>query len=207
VSTSRDQLILVQQAMTVPAFAHIVALPSATVPVAGTIANYNHQVGTNGILGVKTGSDSAAQGCWAFAVQRTIAGAQRVVYGVVLGATYTISDPVGPAISGGVSLADSASKAIRAVTVLPAGTVVARIWVPWSSRSVPVVTTRTIAGLLGPGTTVSLRASVPSPGTRFRSGQQVGTVVATGLTGVTSSPVVTQGAAGTPSFKWRLTRS
>jgi D-alanyl-D-alanine carboxypeptidase (penicillin-binding protein 5/6) len=54
------------------------------LPVAGTVENFNYDVGHDGI-GVKTGSDSAALGCWAFAARRTIAGTERTVYGVVLG--------------------------------------------------------------------------------------------------------------------------
>ena len=46
-----------------PALAQMVALPSATIPVAGVVRNYNTLLGQDGITGLKTGSDTAAGGC------------------------------------------------------------------------------------------------------------------------------------------------
>jgi D-alanyl-D-alanine carboxypeptidase (penicillin-binding protein 5/6) len=208
VSTAHDQLILVQKAMAIPAFAAIVGLQSAVIPVAGTITNFNYDVGKDGVIGVKTGSDSAAQGCWAFAAQRVIGGTEHVVYGVVLGASAGGSNAtpalVNAALTAGVSLADQAPTVIRKVTVLPAGTVVARIWVPWSKTSVAVVTTRALTGLEVPGTSVSLHVTAPAPASSFTAGQRVGEVSVTGLTGGTSTDLVTQAASGSPSLTWRL---
>lgn len=208
VSTASDQLILVRAAMAVPAFAAIVALRSATIPVAGTIDNYNRQVGTDGIIGVKTGSDTAAQGCWAFAVKRAVAGQQRVIYGVVLGVQgSSLDDMVPRAVAAATTLADAVPSVIKPLTVLPAGTVVGHIKVPWSSRLVPVRTSRALSGLAVGGTRVSVTASLTAPPGAFGSGQQVGTVSAVGLTGASSVPVVTAAASGTPSLAWKLTRS
>jgi D-alanyl-D-alanine carboxypeptidase (penicillin-binding protein 5/6) len=85
VSTAADQVLVVEQAMALPAFARIVALPSATVPVAGTVRNTNALLGRDGFVGVKTGSDSAAGGCFAFRALRLIDGRKTAVTGVVLG--------------------------------------------------------------------------------------------------------------------------
>ena len=60
-------------------------MPAATFPVGGTVQNYDYDVGHDGIIGVKTGSDAAALGCWAFAATRSVAGTTQTVYGVVLG--------------------------------------------------------------------------------------------------------------------------
>jgi D-alanyl-D-alanine carboxypeptidase (penicillin-binding protein 5/6) len=204
VSTARDQLVLVRKAMTTQAFADIVALPSAVIPVAGTIRNYAHVVGTNGIIGVKTGSDSAAQACWAFAAQRLIAGQQRVVYGVVLGAPLSAANPVANALDGGVSLADQAHKMFKQLTVLPAGTVVGRIKVPWSKAEIPVVTARPLAGLAPSGTPITLQVRIQPPSAAFPAGQQVGSVSVSGLLTAPSTALVSQGASGSPSLAWRV---
>ena len=58
VSTAADQLRIVDRAMRLPAFASIVATPSATLPVAGTVHNTNTLLGRDGFVGVKTGSDA-----------------------------------------------------------------------------------------------------------------------------------------------------
>jgi len=206
VSTARDQLILVRKAMSIPAFADIVAMPSAQIPVAGTVPNVNHRIDTDGIIGVKTGSDTAAQGCWAFAIQRVIAGQQRVIYGVVLGVQAPLSDLVPDAVDAAVGLADSVPSAVHQLTVLPAGTVVGHIRVPWTTQLVPVVTARALNGLAVSGTHVSVSTSMSAPASSFTAGQRVGSISVAGITGTTSSDLVTGGASGSPTLSWRLTR-
>jgi len=85
VSTAADQVLIVERAMRLPVFAGIVALPSATLPVAGTVHNTDTLLGQNGFVGVKTGSDDAAGGCFAFQAIRWIDGKRTTITGVVLG--------------------------------------------------------------------------------------------------------------------------
>jgi D-alanyl-D-alanine carboxypeptidase (penicillin-binding protein 5/6) len=77
VSTAADQVRLVDRAMRLPVFASIVATPSATLPVVGTVHNTNTLLGHNGFVGVKTGSTAAAI--------RWIDGKRTTITGVVLG--------------------------------------------------------------------------------------------------------------------------
>ncbi|HEY4348755.1 MAG TPA: hypothetical protein VGM80_14320 [Gaiellaceae bacterium] len=85
VSTAADQVRIVVRAMRQPVFASIVATPSATLPVAGTVHNTDRLLGYDGFVGVKTGSDSAAGGCFAFRAVRLIDGKRTTITGVVLG--------------------------------------------------------------------------------------------------------------------------
>jgi D-alanyl-D-alanine carboxypeptidase (penicillin-binding protein 5/6) len=85
VSTAADQVLIVDRAMRLPAFASIVATPSATLPVAGTVHNTNTLLGHDGFVGVKTGSTAAAGGCFAFQAIRWIDGKRTTITGVVLG--------------------------------------------------------------------------------------------------------------------------
>jgi D-alanyl-D-alanine carboxypeptidase (penicillin-binding protein 5/6) len=85
VSTAADQLRIVDRAMRLPAFAGIVATPSATLPVAGTVHNTDSLLGHDGFVGVKTGSDDAAGGCFAFRAIRWIDDKRTTITGVVLG--------------------------------------------------------------------------------------------------------------------------
>jgi D-alanyl-D-alanine carboxypeptidase (penicillin-binding protein 5/6) len=100
VSTATDQVRLVLRALGDPVFAGIVALPSATLPVAGTVANTDRLLGHDGFVGVKTGSDSAAGGCFAFRAIRLVGGRRRTITGVVLG------QPGGNALVAGLEAAD-----------------------------------------------------------------------------------------------------
>jgi serine-type D-Ala-D-Ala carboxypeptidase (penicillin-binding protein 5/6) len=85
VSTAVDQVRIVDRAMRLPVFASIVATPSATLPVAGTVHNTNTLLGHDGFVGVKTGSTAAAGGCFAFRAIRWIHGKRTTITGVVLG--------------------------------------------------------------------------------------------------------------------------
>jgi serine-type D-Ala-D-Ala carboxypeptidase (penicillin-binding protein 5/6) len=62
-STAADQVRLGMAAMQVPALAAIAAKPTAVVPEAGVVRNYNTLLGHDGIVGLKTGSTQAAGGC------------------------------------------------------------------------------------------------------------------------------------------------
>jgi D-alanyl-D-alanine carboxypeptidase (penicillin-binding protein 5/6) len=83
VSTAADQLRVFQRAMRFPAFRQIVSMATVTLPVAGTVTNFNPLI-AEGYAG-KTGSDSAAEGCLAFFTHVTVGGRRRTAVGVVLG--------------------------------------------------------------------------------------------------------------------------
>jgi D-alanyl-D-alanine carboxypeptidase (penicillin-binding protein 5/6) len=83
VSTAADQLRVFEQAMRFPVFRQIVSMPSVTLPVAGTLTNFNPLV-AQGYPG-KTGSDAAAGGCLAFFTDATVSGRRATAVGVVLG--------------------------------------------------------------------------------------------------------------------------
>jgi D-alanyl-D-alanine carboxypeptidase (penicillin-binding protein 5/6) len=101
VSTAADQVRIVDRAMRVPVFASIVATPTATLPVAGTVHNTNPLLGHNGFVGVKTGSTDAAGGCFAFRAIRWIDGERTTITGVVLG------QPGHNQIAAGLAAADA----------------------------------------------------------------------------------------------------
>jgi D-alanyl-D-alanine carboxypeptidase (penicillin-binding protein 5/6) len=83
VSTAADQLRVFRQAMRFPAFRRIVSTAAVTLPVVGTVTNFNPLL-TAGYAG-KTGSDSAAGGCLAFFTHVTAGGHRRTAVGVVMG--------------------------------------------------------------------------------------------------------------------------
>lgn len=213
VSTASDQLIIARKAMAIPAFASVVAMPDATFPVGGTIQNFDYDVGHDGIIGVKTGSDTTAGGCWAFAANRTIGGVKRVVYGVVLGIPGTSAGLVEPALAAGESLANAIPGTVRSMTVVPAGTVIGYVRAPWRSTPVPITTVHAIDGLVDNGTSVKFHVAISQPsGRTVRKGERLGTLSTNDVT-KTSTPksaITTPIVAGTtgsgPTITWRLTR-
>jgi D-alanyl-D-alanine carboxypeptidase (penicillin-binding protein 5/6) len=113
VSTAADQVRVVDRAMRLPVVASIVATPSATLPVAGTVHNTNRLLGYDGFVGVKTGSDDAAGGCFAFQAIRWIDGKRTTITGVVLG------QPGHDRITAGLAAADAMVDRIAGQRAVP----------------------------------------------------------------------------------------
>jgi D-alanyl-D-alanine carboxypeptidase (penicillin-binding protein 5/6) len=81
VSTALDQLRLARLAAEDETLAAVMATRSYWLPVAGEVTNTNTLLGQDGFVGMKTGSDAAAGGCFMF---RSESGNGTVI-GVVLG--------------------------------------------------------------------------------------------------------------------------
>jgi D-alanyl-D-alanine carboxypeptidase (penicillin-binding protein 5/6) len=206
VSTPGDQLRIAELDMRSPVFASIVDLAEVRLPVAGTVQNYDYEVGHDGFIGIKTGSDGPAAGCWAFAVRRRVAGRTRVLYGVVLGAR----GPGGylrPALDAGVALAAAMPATVHRATILPAGAVVGQLTAAWSGRRVSIVTARAIRGLVAAGARVPLRTRLNRmPRGGLAAGATAGALTAPGVVGTASTALVVRQAVAGPSIGWRLAR-
>ena len=71
--------------MAIPTFAEVVALPKVTLPLVGTLNNIVSEVGTGGVIGIKSGYTSAAGACMVLAANRVIQGRSVLVIVAVLG--------------------------------------------------------------------------------------------------------------------------
>ena len=95
VSTAADSLRIAAAGMAIPAFAAAVALPAVSLPLAGVVHNVVKLIGTDGIVGVKSGYTSQAAGCMVLAGYRSVEG--RSV--LVLAAALSQREPPPPAPS------------------------------------------------------------------------------------------------------------
>ena len=121
VSTAADQLRVFQRAMRFPVFRQIVSMARITLPVAGTLSNYNPLI-AEGYAG-KTGSDSAAGGCLAFFAHVMVGGRSLRAVGVVLGQGQGSDTSVILAAAGEAArqLVESVAPAIRVRTIAAPG--------------------------------------------------------------------------------------
>jgi D-alanyl-D-alanine carboxypeptidase (penicillin-binding protein 5/6) len=177
--------------------------PAATFPIAGTLFNYNSMIGHHGFIGIKTGSDAAAGGCWAFAAHRSVDGRSTTVFGVVLGQHGKKTGAlIQPALNLGVRLADATPRVVKRVTLVTSGSEVGRLTAPWRG-DVRLVTQRTLSVVAAPGERYDAVLQLHTPkGHAFASGAVVGTLTVAGA----STPVVTASGGAGPSLNWRLTR-
>ncbi len=156
VSDAGDLIRLGESAMTNPVFRQIVAMGEVDLPVAGLVYNFNYDLGQNGIVGIKTGSDSAAGGCLLFEAQQSIDGSSVTVIGAVLGQQG--ASPITSALDEAADLVKAAFGAIRQTPVVPRGYVVGRVVAPWGA-SVPVVSSSAVTAV---GVDRAHRAGTPS---------------------------------------------
>jgi D-alanyl-D-alanine carboxypeptidase (penicillin-binding protein 5/6) len=121
VSTAADQLRVFQRAMRFPVFRQIVSTASVTLPLAGTLTNYNPVI-AEGYAG-KTGSDAAAGGCLAFFTHVIVGGRRLTAVGVVMGQGEGSDTSVILAAAGeaATQLVESVAPAIRVRTIAAPG--------------------------------------------------------------------------------------
>jgi D-alanyl-D-alanine carboxypeptidase (penicillin-binding protein 5/6) len=206
VSTAVDQTRLAMLAMQIPTFRHIVAMPQATLPVAGRQYNVDALLGTDGIVGVKTGSTPQAGGCFVFAADRRVAGRRVLVIGAVLGQQATRAQP---------SILDAAFHATLALLANVAGEIVQRTviargerlgWIksPWQAR-IPLRAARSVSmlGWRGLAVDISLktRRHLRPP---LRAGERIGTATVTAGSQRASVALLAGGTLRSPSLGWRL---
>lgn len=194
-ATASDLVLLGRAAISNPLLKSIVCQPSADLPVAGLVRNYNPLLGTDGVIGIKTGNSDQAGGVLLLAASRLIGG-QSFTMVIAIDGQPTLA----AALAAGLPLLNSAYGNISVQTVIRAGQTVALYKPAWQT-ALPAVATRTVTsdswrgkGLLA---TDKLRAIAALP-----AGQSVGTVSAGG----NSSAVVLATGLRPAPWWWRLVR-
>jgi D-alanyl-D-alanine carboxypeptidase (penicillin-binding protein 5/6) len=163
VSTASDQLVVAAAAMENPTIADIVAMPSVTLPVAGSLASYTPLVGTEGVIGVKSGRTTQAGGCDVLAITRSVGGEPVLVLSAVLGQV-TAADRLAAAGQAALGLARSASAAIVPVVVASTTRPVARLG--WPSATVGLESRAEVVVPSWPGHRVRVAVLLPRSITR-----------------------------------------
>lgn len=198
-SSAADQLQLAQRALAQATFAEIVDQPAALLPVVGEVANFNGLVGSDGYVGVKTGSDRAAGGCLVFAKRIVVAGRSLRVVGVVLGQRGR--SLIEAALVSAQRLGDSAAAAVRPRTVLAAGTPVLRVR-SVDGRQASVATAAPLLAVGWPGLAIALQLDVDAAPQQLRAGQQTASLSAQSHDASVAARA--SSSLGKPSLGWRL---
>jgi D-alanyl-D-alanine carboxypeptidase (penicillin-binding protein 5/6) len=208
-STAEDLVRLGEAALSIPVLQQIVSLGQTGVSIpmmATTVYNLNFDLGRDGIVGIKTGSDSSAKGCYLFAAQQSIGGKTVAVVGAVLGQPAGALGPNTAAVDAGDALVKSAFASLHSFTVFAPGQQAGQVVAPWGAVA-PVAVAQPVTVIGWPGLAVSVAAhrahSLDAP---IPSGAPVGTLQAEA--GSTSVHVVlrTVRPLGPPGVWWRLTR-
>src|ERR1700722_1751428 len=204
-STAQDLIRLGEASLSIPVLQQIVSLGQATVPNTNAVFNANFDLGQDGIIGIKTGSDSTAQGCYLFAAQQNIGGKVVTVVGAVLGQPGGALGPNTAAVDAGDTLVKSIYGALHSYPVLAPGQPVAEVHAAWGSAA-PVTVAQPVSVIGWPGLAVTVTARPDPLGESLPRGATVGTLRVG--TGAASTQVVlrTASAFSGPGIWWRLTR-
>jgi len=203
VSTAEDQLKVAAAAMKIPAFRQIVRMPQATLPIAGTVYNVDYALGTDGIIGVKTGSTPHDGGSFVFAAYKTIDGQRVLILGSVL-AQGGIS-PLTTALTQGETLIQDASQSLTTVKVATTGDPGAQIMALWA-QPVTAIMAQTVSFVGWPGMNVRLDVHANKLGTQLKAGSIVATVEVGAGTQTASIPLISQQGISPAPYAWRLER-
>jgi D-alanyl-D-alanine carboxypeptidase (penicillin-binding protein 5/6) len=207
VSTAPAQVQLALQAMRIGTFRAIVAMPHATLPVAGRQFNVDALVGRHGIVGIKTGTTQQAGGCFVFAAHLRVHGHTVSVIGAVLHQLPTRGTPsiISAAFGATTTLLASAGHNLRTATVIRRGATVGTVTAPWLGRPVALEAARAVRVTGWSGTRVRAGLHLPArlPDT-LHAGQRVGTAIVHAGAQRVAVPVVAAAALRGPSAGWRL---
>lgn len=206
VSSAEDMVRLGEKVMGNPTIRQVVAMPSVTLPEAGLIYNFDYALGHDGIIGIKTGSDGAAGGCFLFAAQKTVSGKQVTLVGAVLGQQYAppLNSMLLQALSTAESLASAAFSSLGPVPLVPSGEQVGTVTAPWGA-SVGVTASNAPTVIAVPGTQLAATVKERTLGSSVAAGAIVGELEVTTESGTVTIPLKTKAALPGPSITWRLT--
>ena len=200
-STAGDLVRAGELAMQNPVLAQIVGQASAGgLPVAGTVRNVNSLLGTDNIIGVKTGNTTQAGGVFISASRTTVNNRPVVIVTALAGAPTLFQ-----ALQTSLPLVKSAQANFAPATVIRQGSIVGHYPLPWGG-SVPAIASRDLSLQAWNGGSVPATIRLAAVANSARAGQTVGhvTTLASGLAPVQDVPVVLQTAPGAPSLAWRL---
>ena len=132
-SNAEDQVKIAQAAMGDPVFREIVALPQATLPVAGTVYNVNWMLGKHGVVGIKTGSTTKAGGNFVSATPVTAGDKTHYIIAVVLGQQAVKS--LQKALDENVKILDQVRSEFKLYPIAQPSTGFGQISSAWNSNS------------------------------------------------------------------------
>ncbi len=200
-SNASDLVTLGLDVLNNPALLAITGLKTAVLPIAGLIKNVDWLLGSDGIIGLKTGNSDQAGGVYLFvAVDNLDASHKLDIVGAIQG-TPTLQD----ALNATIPLLSSVEQNFSLQTVATAGQAVGQYISPWGSKASAVATTN-LTAIVWHGVVPKLSLSLASIRPPKTINTQIGTAqVVSGKQSSSVSLRLSQ-AITKPSVGWRILR-
>lgn len=201
-SNARDLVLAGRLVMEQPVLAEIVGKATTSdIPLMGEIWNTNTLLGTNNIVGIKTGNTDEAGGVFVGAAKTMVNGKPVTIVTAVVGTPDRFT-----ALNSTPPLVRSAEANFKPVTVIKAGNVIGRYKLPWGGTLAAVATKDETYNIWN-GDTVKATVRLDEIPASSKPGDTVGRIESkeTAFSSARSVPVKLQDAPSYPSVRWRLT--
>lgn len=203
VSNAVDQIRIAQAAMADPIFQEIVAMPQATLPVAGTVYNVDSMLGKHGVVGIKTGSSTPAGGCFVSATPLVIGSEKYFIIAAVLGQkTY---QSLQTALDANVKILDQVRSGFKLYPLTQPANGYGQIVSAWNSNS-DLKSTQPVQVFGYPGMKVSLSVKPQNIQMPIMPGTNVAALTIQADQQVQTVPLQNVQPIQPPSLQWRLFR-
>ncbi|MBI2591978.1 D-alanyl-D-alanine carboxypeptidase [Candidatus Saccharibacteria bacterium] len=202
VSSAQDLVKLGLSAMQNPLIASLVKQEVAELPVAGKVNNVNWLLGSDGVVGIKTGNTDEAGGCFLFASQRNVGGQSLTLIGALMQAPDRNT-----AIRDARILIQASDSGFETVKAVSQGQTVATYEAPWGAKS-EVVAKDDSAMLAWRGASLQTSAQLNNLTGSYpvRANTSVGSIkVANGQKTARVSVILKNNLVG-PPWHWRIFR-
>jgi D-alanyl-D-alanine carboxypeptidase (penicillin-binding protein 5/6) len=204
VSTAADLVKIGKLAMRQPALAEIAGQSTATgFPHNMILKNVNGLLGSDGIIGIKTGNSTEAGGVFVGAANAVVNGKPEIIVTAVMKAQDRAA-----ALRQSQVLIRSAQANFKPATITKKNTVVGSYKLPWGG-SIPAVTTQDLTLSVWQGTNQTAAIKLNPTDNTPTAGETVGRLTAqtSALAKPRTVPIKLQTMPPKPSAWWRLTHS
>src|SRR3990167_447547 len=200
VSTATELIKLGEIALGNEVIAEIVKKATVNLPIAGEVRNINWLLGTEGVIGIKTGNTNEAGGCLLFAAQKTISGQPITLIGAILGAPNRYQ-----AIADSRAVLRSVAEAFEKVTVVKKGQALGSYETPWGAKS-ELITSDELSVVAWKGVSIEPTFKTLATSSSKLAGNHVGEVKVSYGEQQKSVPVKLKNDLPDPSLSWRIFR-
>lgn len=201
-STAEDLARIGELVMEEPVLSQMVGQSTASgIPVVGTIKNVNQLLGTNGIIGIKTGNTDQAGGVYVSSSRVTVNDKPVTIVTALAGAA-----GLWEAMHDSLPLIKSAQANFKPITPVKKGADIASYKTSWG-QTIPAVAADNLSLNVWGGSKVSAKTNLQNINGKSDKGQNVGTAIVPGsaYNNQLSVPVKIQASPAKPSIGWRLT--
>jgi D-alanyl-D-alanine carboxypeptidase (penicillin-binding protein 5/6) len=198
VSTAQDLVVLAEMALNNPVFKQIVGQAQAQIPVAGTIRNTNFLLGTDNIIGIKTGHTDQAGGCYLFAFDHNVSGQIVTIVGAVIG-----SPSIEKAMADSVALIHTSQNGFTTVNVASQTTPVGYYQAAWGNDA-EIVPKSAIQVLAWKGSPIDIATKAKNIKKSAAKDSVVGTLSVTTNQKTNNVTLELKQPMAAPSLAWRL---